>query len=507
MNRRRTSILLMALTIGVIAAFQAYWLRKNFEEEKANFSIRTNLLLRESVSRLQASRLHLDSSHDGNVRYKTSFVTVTNMLKKAVLQDSIHPKNTTLTLSYQLKQDSPDTARPFDAKFKIIDFLSSVDSLQGLITAQDITEHLQKDLQKEGIRLPFRITKLTGKRDVPKFGHQPTTEIFFRDSTLSVQPAAGGPSIRKQRLNFGSPSAPEIFMIPDSNANRVTVGFSHPVVYQLDFDNVFWYISRRIGPQALFSLMLVGLTTLSFVWLYRNWLQQKRLIALKNDFIGNMTHELKTPIATVSVAVEALQHFNALQDPIRTKEYLDISASELQRLSLLVDKVLKLSLFETQGIELKNDSFDLKTLVEEVTESMRLQFEKFRARLIVAVEGSDFTLRADKLHITSVLFNLLDNALKYSLLQPSIRVDLAAEPQQLVLSVTDNGMGIPAAYQGKIFEKFFRVPTGNQHNVKGYGLGLSYVSYVLQRQGGRISVESQEGNGSRFTIKIPRNHG
>jgi two-component system phosphate regulon sensor histidine kinase PhoR len=136
---------------------------------------------------------------------------------------------------------------------------------------------------------------------------------------------------------------------------------------------------------------------------------------------------------------------------------------------------------------------------------MRLQFEKLRARLYLGTEGSDFSLRADKLHITSVIFNLLDNALKYSKTAPSIRVDVVAEAQQLVLSVADNGIGIPAAYREKIFEKFFRVPTGDHHDVKGYGLGLSYVSYVLQRQGGGISVESREGAGSRFIVRIPRN--
>jgi two-component system phosphate regulon sensor histidine kinase PhoR len=506
MNKRRTSIVLMALTIGVIAAFQAYWLRKNYEEEKKTFLIRTNLLFNQSVSKLQASRLHLDSSQDGNVRFKTSFITVTNLLKKAVLQDSVHPKNTTLTLSYRLKPDSLDTTSAASGKFKIFDFLTGIDSLQGLITAHDITVNYQKDLQKEGIRLPFRITKLAVAPPGAKSGHRPATGIFFRDSGIDLrQPIVTGDAIRQQKRMLGDPS-PEIFILPDSNANRVTVGFSHPVVYQLDFDNVFWYLSRRIGPQALFSLLLIGLTTLSFIWLYRNWLQQKRLIALKNDFIGNMTHELKTPIATVSVAVEALQHFNALQDPVRTKEYLDISAGELQRLSLLVDKVLKLSLFEKQEIELKNETFDLKALAEEVIASMRLQFEKCQARLRIDAEGTDFFLRADKLHITSVLYNLLDNALKYTHLQPSIQVDLVAETDQLALSVTDNGVGIAAAYREKIFEKFFRVPTGDRHNVKGYGLGLSYVSYVLQRQGGHISVESELGAGSRFTVKIPRNH-
>jgi len=308
-------------------------------------------------------------------------------------------------------------------------------------------------------------------------------------------------------------------LFPDSIENRVIVGFSRPMAFRLTMGNSFWFMARRLGPQALFSIILVGVTIFSFLLLYRNWRQQQKLSLLKNDFISNITHELKTPIATVSVAVEAMKNFNALQDPVRTREYLDISAHELQRLSLLVDKVLKLSLFERQEIELKKEDFDLKVLVEEVMASMRLQFEKCQANVRLmpgspapAMTGDNaepdtrFLLRADKLHFTSVIYNLLDNALKYSRLNPILQVDLATERNLLVLAVTDNGIGIPAVYRNRVFEKFFRVPTGDQHNVKGYGLGLSYVAYVVQRQGGEITVDSKEGVGSRFTVKIPRGY-
>src|SRR4030095_4866852 len=232
-------------------------------------------------------------------------------------------------------------------------------------------------------------------------------------------------------------------------------------------------------------------------------IQQRKLTQLKNDFISNITHELKTPIATVSVAIEALKNFNALQDPKRTQEYLEISGNELQRLSLLVDKVLKLSMFEKQQIELKEESFDLKQLTDEVVASMRLQFEKYNAHVDVKTNGNSFLIKADRLHVTSVLFNLLDNALKYSKANPSIQVELKEHVGEIELSVTDNGIGISAEHQKRIFEKFFRVPAGDTHNVKGYGLGLSYVAYVVQRHKGSIDLESQPGIGSRFIIKLP----
>jgi len=495
------------LTIGVIVAFQFTWLRKNYMDEKRIFTIHADNLFQETVFHLQTSKLRLDKTINLKLRNKAAFVQMTNMMKKVIINDSgahlpleEHPnpegrpataekvKNVVITM-HNGKSDTLPTVYYKTADAKIIDFLAGVDSLQGHITEKDITDRYRDALVKENVHLPFRISRVPGG-------------IMADVSFPEVMPDSNR-TYERVRLMPDRRGQNDFFI--DSLSNRVTIGFRKPVTYQLDFDNLFWFLTGRISGQLVFSFVLIGLTVLSMGWLYRNWQQQRRLIALKNDFIGNMTHELKTPIATVSVAVEALQHFNALEDPVKTKEYLDISAGELQRLSLLVDKVLKLSLFEREEIRLKNDHFDLKTLVEEVTGSMRLQFEKLRARLYLGTEGSDFSLRADKLHITSVIFNLLDNALKYSKTAPSIRVDVVAEPQQLVLSVADNGIGIPAAYREKIFEKFFRVPTGDHHDVKGYGLGLSYVSYVLQRQGGGIKVESQEGGGSRFIVRIPRN--
>jgi two-component system, OmpR family, phosphate regulon sensor histidine kinase PhoR len=227
------------------------------------------------------------------------------------------------------------------------------------------------------------------------------------------------------------------------------------------------------------------------------------LADIKNEFMSNITHELKTPIATVSVAIEALRSFNANLDPQRTKEYLDISANELQRLSLLVDKVLKLSMFEKKEIDLQYEPLDMKELVHEVTSSLRLQLEKFHAQLNVTNEG-DTRLEGDRLHLVSVIFNLLDNAIKYSADAPKIDVQIIEDNSRVNLVIKDSGIGIPEEYKAKIFEKFFRVPTGNLHNAKGYGLGLSYVAHVINRHEGTIDVESIPGDGSKFIISLPK---
>ena len=205
----------------------------------------------------------------------------------------------------------------------------------------------------------------------------------------------------------------------------------------------------------------------------------------------------------MGVAIESLKNFNAMQDPQRTKEYLDISSNELQRLSLLVDKVLKLSMFEKKEIDLQYETFDLRNIVDEVVASMRLQVEKIHA-IVSIIQKGNTNLQADRLHLLSVVFNLLDNALKYSKEQPIIEIALEEGNDSIQLRVSDNGIGIATEYKDKIFEKFFRIPTGNTHNTKGYGLGLSYVAHVVQKHHGKVSVDSEPGAGTTITVSIPK---
>ena len=467
------SVVLMLLAIVAVATFQVYWLSKNFREEKHDLTFRTNVLFREAIQHIRVEKLKLDTN--ANVQFKVARYGAVGMLDaiKRKVADSIEGKNrmrvfvTEKSTAYFNEHIAPDSKREVHV-FKngagpaIINVLSSVDSLQDSISVRELTHKYAQILKQENIALPFLIS--------------------------------GHPAVLKE----------EPWQPPDfENDNEVTIGFNHPVTYRVDVSNTTRFVLGKMWPQIVVSLLLVGVTVLSFTLLLRNLVQQRKLTQIKNDFISNITHELKTPIATVSVAIEALRSFDALHDPQRTKEYLAISSNELQRLSFLVDKVLKLSMFEKHQIELKEETVDLSQLVNEVVNSMKLQFEKYRAKVNVQVHGYQFTINADKLHITSVLFNLLDNALKYSKENPSIHIELKEDQQHVLLSVTDNGIGIPAEYRKKVFEKFFRVPSGDTHNVKGYGLGLSYVAYVIQRHYGSIEIESQPGIGSRFIIKLP----
>jgi two-component system phosphate regulon sensor histidine kinase PhoR len=482
-NKLHIPVLLMVLTIAVITVFQAYWLKKNYQEEKRLFEIHTNILFRETVFRLQASKLKLDSNFNIKVRQKEGVVSMVNVLRNK-LTDSItvtsKPRtsggmvialNQANTINGEKRLFIKDTNVAYFTRRgpgpdihgnPVLDFLVGVDSLQDSITVKEVVDSYAKELRQEKINVPFNVT-------VHKL-----------------------------------PAQHSMIPLSEPDDNTVTMGFAKPVTYTLNFENSNWYLLKKLSQPIIISCLLVGVTIFSFLLMYRNIVRQRNLTQLKNDFISNITHELKTPIATVSVAIEALRNFNALDDPRRTREYLDISANELQRLSLLVDKVLKLSMFEKKEIELKKELFDLKELSAEVIGTMRLLFDKHRAVVTFNATGDNFMIEADKLHLTSVIYNLLDNALKYSKENPVINVDLSLLPNDILeLKVNDNGIGIPHEYRFKIFTKFFRVPTGDKHNIKGYGLGLSYVSEVIKRHMGFIIVESELGKGSTFIVKVP----
>jgi two-component system phosphate regulon sensor histidine kinase PhoR len=474
-HRLYLPVILMLLAIIAVATFQVYWLTKNFREEKHELTFRTNVLFREAVQHIRIEKLKLDTNFNTNVHFRTARYGAVGMI------DAIHRKVTDSLprdkkvrlfvtrkdIDYDREGLLPDSMGEIHLLRDgpgpgLVRVLSSVDSLQDSISVKELSVKYAQLLKQEKIPVAFSIAS--------------EKIIFNKDNLLPP---------------------------PFEKENEVIIGFNHPVIYRLDISNANPFVLQKMWPQFLLSVVLVGLTALSFVLLLRSLVQQRKLTKIKNDFISNITHELKTPIATVSVAIEALRNFDALHDAERTKEYLAISSNELQRLSFLVDKVLKLSMFEKHQVELKEEAVDLAVLVKEVVSSMKLQFEKYRAQVNVQLQGYQFGITADRLHITSVLFNLLDNALKYSKENPSIHIELKDETEQILLMVTDNGIGIPAEYHKKIFDKFFRVPSGDTHNVKGYGLGLSYVAYVIQRHYGIIEVESQPGIGSRFIIKLP----
>ncbi|WP_291908529.1 HAMP domain-containing sensor histidine kinase [Chitinophaga sp. CB10] len=282
---------------------------------------------------------------------------------------------------------------------------------------------------------------------------------------------------------------------------KIPVNPNTNLFVQATFESPLEFIIQKMLGTLVASVILLVLIILSFVYMLRTILKQKRLSEVKNDFINNMTHELKTPVATVSAAVEALQNFNALNDPQKTQRYLAISKHELQRLSDLVEKVLHIAVEEKEEIELFREETDLNDIIDNILSNHQIKSTPLQLRYDNNLKRE--TVYVDKTHISNAINNLIDNAIKYSGETPVVHIRVWEEKGMLKIRVKDNGIGIPKVYQDSIWDKFFRVPTGNIHNVKGFGLGLSYVKKIVELHGGTISVHSEPEKGSEFTITIP----
>jgi two-component system, OmpR family, phosphate regulon sensor histidine kinase PhoR len=451
---------LMILAIIGITGFQGYWMRNLYGIEWAELRKETDIAFKDVVYELQMRQLRNDPLFDKHDLPPNLFLFH--------LVDSMRSR---FTDSFKPGPHPGDSAK-LTISFQEFDTVAGVGHhVQGRIisnrpgpplSALQIDSAYRIELAKSHITVPFRVERI----------QNPVGELDRPAPVDTLQ------------------------------TSFVYIGLSKGYVYRATFGSPVRYILGRMVWPLTAGLLLVGFTAMTFVVLYRNLRQQRRLAQYKNDFISNMTHELKTPISTIKVAVEALSRFDALDDPKRTREYLDISAAELQRLSLLVDKVLKLSEFENRVVEFHFTVFDLGVLVAEVIAEMQLSFEKAGAVLQLTADGI-FNIRGDRAHWSSVISNLLDNALKYSKDSPVITIRVWREDGMVLLSVTDNGIGIPATYEDRIFDKFFRVPSDDHHNIKGYGLGLNYVQEVIHIHRGSIGVESREGRGSTFTIKLP----
>ncbi|OMP79800.1 hypothetical protein BW716_07615 [[Flexibacter] sp. ATCC 35208] len=271
---------------------------------------------------------------------------------------------------------------------------------------------------------------------------------------------------------------------------------------QAVFQSPMQYILAKMLWTLVGSFVLLVLTTICFIYMLRTILKQKKLSEVKNDFINNMTHELKTPIATVYAAVEAMQNFNALNDQRKTQTYLDISKQELQRLSDLVEKVLHIASEEREEIELYKEETDINEIMDTIITNHQLKTNRpvqFRYDNLIG----ERLVNVDRTHLSNAINNLVDNAIKYSGELPVVNIRSSIENGNLIVRVKDNGIGIPKTYQENIFDTFFRVPTGNLHNVKGFGLGLSYVRKIVELHDGRITVHSEPDKGSEFIIQIP----
>lgn len=279
--------------------------------------------------------------------------------------------------------------------------------------------------------------------------------------------------------------------------------FVEPEFLFLFFPNQDRDIFKEMWPLLITSVVVVVIMIFSFYYIVANNLKQKKLSEIKNDFISNMTHEFKTPISTISLASEMLGDSSIAQTPDKQQRYLKMIRDENKRLSVLVESILQTSILDKGEFKLKLSDVDVHEIINAAINNTQLLIDQRRGVVNTILKAQKHVLKADRVHLTNIVFNLIDNAIKYTKETPEITITTYNTAEGIMIQVRDNGIGISRENQRKIFDKFYRVPTGNLHNVKGFGLGLSYVLAVVLKHKGTISVNSEPGKGSTFNVHFP----
>lgn len=275
--------------------------------------------------------------------------------------------------------------------------------------------------------------------------------------------------------------------------------------FGIDFPTKALYIINSIDVWIISTFVLIT-AILFFAYAIFIILRQKRLSEIQKNFVNNMTHEIKTPLSTIGISAEVLLNPNIIENPDRLAKYASLILQQNKRLEKQIEKVLQLAQMEKKKYKLNKTNVDVHILFQELYDGMQALLDDVEGSLRLETKAEKHTIFADRVHLANVLHNLVDNAIKYSIGKPDIFIRTENWENHLYIYVTDHGMGIEKKYLSKIFQKFYRVPTGNIHDIKGFGIGLNYVKTVIKKHGWRIKVESIPNEGSTFKLIIPIKH-
>lgn len=485
MNTKYIQWLVFASTIAVIGliAIQVYWISNVFTLREQEFSEHVNSALKSISAELE--------QWESSTGPSASSISLSAPTRESLVINygggdvSVVPQSTFGSDSVSI--DPLSAAGVKDAK--ILSQSGILDDIMGGLLELDIyssvIDRIDTLVLDTMIRRSFQTQGVKADYDYGIFNKLQQPEIISAASRLNAE------IIHQEGYRI------QLFPNdPIADPNYLCVWFPRERQY------VISTMGTMLTTSAILMLLIMILFSFSINTIYR----QKKLSEIKNDFINNMTHELKTPIATISLACEALSDPDMRTGEKAIANYVGMIRDENKRLGVLVENVLRTSIFEQGQMKLKVQQFDIHQVVLGVISNIEIQVKARSGQIVTRFYAKNSVVKGDQLHITNVVYNLIDNAMKYSDGSPLVEIETHDESGAIAISFKDHGIGISKENQRKVFDKLFRVPTGNIHNVKGFGLGLSYVKGVLEKHGGTVDVESEIRKGSTFTIHIPIEH-
>ena len=442
--------------------------------------------LEDDVRQVQTSTLmpqYLDEQSRRPDGIKYSFTTKTGLTANLTIEGNANEINKLQTGSnidahYRSVQDAYRNRYKYQKEMldEVILNIISKASSRPIIERADssrVKTYLRRELDTLGIRMPFEFALV----------NHAGTILYKSPDFRTAPPVRDNMFIQTLFPNDGN--GPHSYL---------------KVYFPATHDYIFSSISFMV-PAFVFTFILLIIFVYTIIVAFR----QKKLTEMKNDFINNMTHEFKTPISSISLAAQMLNDQSVRKSPAMLQQISNVITDETKRLRFQVEKVLQLSLFDRQRT-FKLDDVDANAAIFNIVNTFKLKVEKYGGSISANLDAMDAIVNVDEMHFTNVIFNLLDNAVKYRSEERPLTLRLSSRDlsdERLEICIEDNGIGIRRDDLKKIFEKFYRVSTGNLHNVKGFGLGLAYVKKIIDEFGGQISVESELGHGTKFIIILP----
>lgn len=462
-----------SVSVALIIGLQLFWLISLFKEEKQRFVTDVRNAMMESVVVANMNVIVLNEPDTFNK-------ALTNTVRNSVLsgnKEQLQKQLTALAQKY-----SPDTKA------------SEIDSVVSVIQSLDSTQ-ITMNL---GNAIP---TSIDG--DLPQQQQYLQTALTGRSITLPFQLGIVDANGKLIDCSTDTSAFRKMFLVRMDNGSKNMGRAAAKQTMVSGFNGVNAYILQKMLWLLILSVIFIPLFVYSYVYVLRTFFRQKKMAEIRNDFINNMTHELKTPISGASIAIELLRDNDS---QTKKEEYIQIAQNELKRLTSLVEKVLNMAAFEKDEISLALETVILAPFLNETINNVQSLLNHNNGTIRIDVKPQYLAIVADRFHLQNVIINLIDNAIKYNdKSNPTIDIQVSQHDKDVVIQVADNGKGIPTAYTDKVFDQFFRVPAGDLHDVKGYGLGLSYVKAIVTLHKGTITANSQEGVGSTFTITLPQN--
>jgi two-component system phosphate regulon sensor histidine kinase PhoR len=465
MNRKAFIFILAIITVALIGlmVIQSYWIRNAIIVKEANFEQGVKEAISAVVYKLE--RIEAANKLQNQMNIRQQWMQYADSVNKSFFEGGVKPGTWDFNRFLQKSMIAQDVLESM-----VYDYSNT--PVENRVNPQLLDSLLSEELTSKGINTDYEFGIFSPSRNM-----------------MPIQKTGKYP---KELLNKGF----SFTLFPSDF-------FSTPDYLMVFFPNEKRFLITQLWQILSISIVFIIIIILSFAYTVITILKQKKISDMKNDFINNMTHEFKTPISTISLACEALGDQDIKKSEDLYHNYINVINEENSRLSNMAERILQSASLEKGQVILTKESVDIHKVIDEAINNIHLQVKKKGGSIKTQLKADPHILEADKVHITNVIFNLLDNANKYSPITPEIKISTENSYSGILISVKDNGTGISKANQKKIFEKLYRVPSGNLHNVKGFGLGLSYVKTIVEQHNGKITLESELNKGTNFIIYLP----